>query len=201
MEPCGLSTFNSPLSEDHFLPLSEEVNDTELWVLLGRDRPHLTPPLTPGKMAVHLIINCLESYVPVQSQKRCLHYFYILLRQSLRIIEEVKQAFYHQYTFQHELKKNSNHLPTIKMKHGESLKQYVIYFQSQVALVYNCNDDVVVAVFISGLHFLQASGEHEVTKMKDIPTHAQKYIQIENATWIFANHYPKWEEEVKKQKP
>ena len=37
------------------------------------------------------------------------------------------------------------------MKPGESLKQYISYFQSQMALMYNCNYDVVVAVFINGL--------------------------------------------------
>jgi len=33
----------------------------------------------------------------------------------------------------------------------ESLKHYVSYFQSQMALLYSCNDDVVAAAFISGL--------------------------------------------------
>jgi len=34
---------------------------------------------------------------------------------------------------------------------GESLKHFVIYFKSQMILVYNCNDYVVVAAFISEL--------------------------------------------------
>jgi len=37
------------------------------------------------------------------------------------------------------------------MKPEESLKNYVNYFQSQMALVYNCNEDVDAAAFISGL--------------------------------------------------
>jgi len=50
------------------------------------------------------------------------------------------------------------------MKSEESLKHYVSYFQCQMALVYNCNEDVAVVVFISGLQvthplFLQAFGE------------------------------------------
>jgi len=83
----------------------------------------------------------------------------------------VKQAFYHQYTAQWELRKNSNHLLTIKMKSGESLKQYVDHFQSQMALVYNCNDDVVADTFISGMqvtHSYKHLVKHEVTKMRDI---------------------------------
>jgi len=42
----------------------------------------------------------------------------------------VKQAFYYQYASRRELKKNNNHLLTIKMKPRESLKQFVGYFQS-----------------------------------------------------------------------
>ena len=40
--------------------------------------------------------------------------------------------------------------PAIKMNPRESVKQYVSYFQSQMALVYNYNDDVAVIAFISG---------------------------------------------------
>jgi len=39
----------------------------------------------------------------------------------------------------------------IKIKLGESLKHYVSYFQSQMAFVYNYNDDVDEVAFISGL--------------------------------------------------
>ena len=39
----------------------------------------------------------------------------------------------------------------VKMKPEESLKNYVSYFQSQMVLVYNCNEDVAAAAFISGL--------------------------------------------------
>ena len=39
----------------------------------------------------------------------------------------------------------------IKMKPGESIKHYVSYFQNQMALVYNCNDDVAAAALVSGL--------------------------------------------------
>ena len=45
----------------------------------------------------------------------------------------------------------------------ESLKHYVSYFQSQMALVYNCNNDVAAAVVISGFKslplLLQTLGE------------------------------------------
>ena len=52
-------------------------------------------------------------------------------------------------------------------------------------LVYNCNDDVVAAAFIIRMHvthsFYKYLVKHEVTKMRDILTRAQKYILIENA--------------------
>ena len=63
-----------------------------------------------------------------------------------------------------------------------------------MALVYNCNDDVAAAAFISGLlvtHSYKYLVKHEVTKMRDILTRAQEYIQIEDATRSSANHSPK----------
>ena len=49
-----------------------------------------------------------------------------------------------------------------------------------MALVYNCKDDVTVDVFISRLQvthsFYKHLVKHDVTKMKDILTCAQKYI-------------------------
>ena len=55
-----------------------------------------------------------------------------------------------------------------------------------MALVYNCNDDMAAAAFISGLQvthsFYKYLVKHEVTKMRDIITRTQMYIQIEDAT-------------------
>jgi len=72
------------------------------------------------------------------------------------------------------------------MKPGESLKNYVNHFQSQMALVYNYNDDVAVAAFISGLQVTYSFYNHlvknDVTKMRDILVRAQKYMQIKEAT-------------------
>jgi len=69
------------------------------------------------------------------------------------------------------------------MKPGESLKHYVSYFQSQMALPYNCNDYVVAAAFINGLQVTHSFYKHlvknEVIRMRDILSRAQKYIQIE----------------------
>jgi len=90
----------------------------------------------------------------------------------------VKHDFYHQHASLRKLKKN-NHLLTIKMKPRESLKQYIGYFQSQIVLVYNYNDDVVVAAFISRMQvthsFYKHLVKHEVTKISNILTRPQKY--------------------------
>jgi len=59
-----------------------------------------------------------------------------------------------------------------KMKPGESLNP-------EPALIYNCNDNVATATFISGLQVTH-SYKHLV-KMRDILTRAQRYIQIEDA--------------------
>ena len=60
----------------------------------------------------------------------------------------------------------------MKMKPRENLKNYVNYLQSQMTLVYNYNEDVAVAAFISGLQFTHSFYKHlvknDVTKMRDI---------------------------------
>ena len=66
-----------------------------------------------------------------------------------------------------------------------------------MTLVYNCNEDVAVAAFISVLQVMHSFYKHlvkyEVTKMNDILFRFQKYIQIEDATWIAVNRSPKGE--------
>ena len=55
-----------------------------------------------------------------------------------------------------------------------------------MALVYNCNEDVAIAAFISGLQITHLFYKHlvknDVTKMRDILVRAQKYMQIEEVT-------------------
>ena len=70
----------------------------------------------------------------------------------------------------------------VKMKPGESLKNYITYFQSQMTLVYNCNEDVVVTAFISGLQVTHSFYKHlvksDVTKMRDILVQTQKTCRL-----------------------
>ena len=71
------------------------------------------------------------------------------------------------------------------MMPGKSLKHYVSYFQSLMVLVYNCNDNLAATVFVTGLqvtHSYKHLVKYEVTKMRDILSRVQKYIQIEDAT-------------------
>jgi len=74
-----------------------------------------------------------------------------------------------------------------------------------MALVHNCNDNIVVAVFVSWLQvihsFYKHLVKHEVTKMRDILSRAQKYIQIKNATWSAVDRSTRWEDKGEKPKP
>jgi len=71
------------------------------------------------------------------------------------------------------------------MKSVESLKKNVNYFQSQMTLVYNCNEDVAVSAFINGLQvtnqFYKYLVKNDTTKIRDMLIRVQKYIQIEEA--------------------
>ena len=57
-----------------------------------------------------------------------LDWFYSLPSRSLQKFEEFSDAFFNQYAFQQEFKKNNNHLLTVKMKQGEALMRYIGYF-------------------------------------------------------------------------
>ena len=72
------------------------------------------------------------------------------------------------------------------MKPGETLKSYISCFQNQMALVYNCSDDVVAIVFIVRLHidrsFYKHLVKHNITNMKNILSRVLKYIYLEEVT-------------------
>ena len=72
------------------------------------------------------------------------HWFYSFPKNLLRSFHDVTDTFYNQFASLKEFQRNNNHLITLKMKSGESLKNYVNYFQSQMTLVYNCNEEVAL---------------------------------------------------------
>ena len=73
-----------------------------------------------------------------------------------------------------------------------------------MALVYNCNEDVAVVVFISGLQvihsFYKYLVKNDVTNIRDILVQAQKYMQIEEDTRATTSRPSKQGPEVKKPK-
>ena len=95
-------------------------------------------------------------------------WFYSLKPGILHTFEQVAQAFLTQYSSCQEYKKNSNHLFTVKMVPGESLKTYLTRFQSERAKVHHCSDDVAAATFISGLQvkhaFFASLVKHDITE-------------------------------------
>ena len=84
-------------------------------------------------------------------------------------------------------------------------KKLVSYFQSQMSLVYNYNDDISVAASIRGLQathlFYKHLVKNDVTKIRDILVRALKYMQIEEAIWATTSHRPKLRSEIEKLKP
>jgi len=130
------------------------------------------------KMAIHAH-NELLLYRAFPSSLKgvAYHWFYLLPMKSLQNFHEVTDAFYNLFAFRRKFQRNNNHLLTVKMKAGESLKNYINYFQSQVALVYNCNEDVATT-FIIGLQvtnpFYKYLVNNDVTKMRDILVRVKK---------------------------
>jgi len=73
-----------------------------------------------------------------------------------------------------------------------------------MTLVYNCNEDVAAATFISGLQVTHPFYKHlvknDVTRMRDILVRAQKYIQIEEVTRPTFSRSPRQGHKIEKLK-
>jgi len=119
-----LRTSDSPLSEEitsHHFPKTFIILNFECYS--GATDPIQYLWQYEDNMTVHshddLLLGCV---FPSSLKGAAYDWFHSLSRHSLRSFEEVKHIFCLQYTSRQELKKNNNHLRTIKMKSGESLK-------------------------------------------------------------------------------
>jgi len=81
------------------------------------------------------------------------NWFYSPPPHSLRNFEEGTEVFLNQYASCREAKKN-HRLISVKIKHDDSLKSYIGYFQSQLVKVLNCDEDASALAFINGLQTL-----------------------------------------------
>ena len=99
-------------------------------------------------------------------------WFYSLLLHSLNNFEKITKVFLTKYASRREAKKNNHHLLTVKMRKGDNLNSYIGYFQSQLAKVSNCGEDVSALTFISGLQVSRSLYKHllkhNVTRMSKI---------------------------------
>jgi len=89
----------------------------------------------------------------------------------------------------------NNHLLSIKMRQSDSLKSYISFFQSQLAKVSNYREDIFVLTFISGLHVSHSLYKHlfkhNVTRMSEVLSRVQPYIQLKEAMNTSFNHTAK----------
>jgi len=80
------------------------------------------------------------------------------------------------------------------MRQNDSLKSYIGYFQSQLAKIPNCGEDVSVLHSSAGYKSLtpiQTSPKHNITRMSEVLSRAQPYSQSEEAMKTFTNHSAK----------
>ena len=77
-------------------------------------------------------------------------WFYSIPPHSLYNSKEVTHAFLTQYASCREAKQNNHRLLTVKMR-CDSLKSLIAYFQSQLARVLHCGEDISALTFISKL--------------------------------------------------
>ena len=140
---------------------------------------------------------------PSSLKGMALDWFYFFSSLFFQNFEEVSDACFNQYTLRQEFK--NNHLLAIKMKPRETLKCYISYFQNQMVMIYNCSDDVAAVAFIIWLQtdhfFYKHLVKHDITNTKEILSRAQKYVQLEEATWGSTTRPPKQESDIEKRKP
>ena len=92
--------------------------------------------------------------------------------------------------------RRQHYLLSVKMRQNDNLKSYINFFQSQLAKVSNCGEDISALAFISELqvshpmykHLLK----HNVTWMGEVLSRDYPYIQLEEAMKIFFNHTLKY---------
>ena len=80
------------------------------------------------------------------------------------------------------------------MRPGDSLKSYINFFQKQLTKVSNCGEKVSALAFISGLQVTHPLYKHllkQVSKMSEILSRTQPYIQLNEAMKASANHSTK----------
>ena len=77
--------------------------------------------------------------------------FYSLSPRSLHNFTEGTKAFLAQYASRQKSKRSSHHLLSVQMRLGDSLKYYISFFQSQLAKVSNCGEEVSAFTFIRWL--------------------------------------------------
>ena len=119
------------VKENHHALFPKKVRDVDLHSLLRNLRP------APSSLSILGQDSGLRSWRPpslpsvsIQPQGVSYHWFYSFRRNSFWNFHEVIGAFYSQFTSQRKFLRNKNYLFTFKIKARESLKNYVIYFQS-----------------------------------------------------------------------
>lgn len=83
-----------------------------------------------------------------------------------------------------------HHLLSVKMRHSDSLKAYIDYFQNQLVKVHNCRENASAFAFISGLQATHSLYKHLVKYVScwsEILYRAQPYIQLEEVMKNSAN--------------
>jgi len=83
--------------------------------------------------------------------------------------------FLTQYASRQEAKKN-NHLLSVKIWQSNNLKSYISFFQSQLAKVPNCGENICTVAFISRLQVLPLYKhllKHNITRMSEVLSQAQ----------------------------
>ena len=81
------------------------------------------------------------------------------------------------------------------MRQGDWLKSYINFFQSQLTKVSNCGEEISTPAFFSGLQvthpLYKHLQKHNVVKMSEILSRAQRYIQVEEVMKDSSNHSAK----------
>ncbi|XP_023895558.1 uncharacterized protein LOC112007447 [Quercus suber] len=111
-------------------------------------------------------------------------WFCKLQASSIENFEQLSDSFFRHFIGGQRHKRPTSYLLTVRQQEGESLMDYVKWFNKAVLEIDEANDQVIMTTFQAGLNnpdFIFSLGKTPPTSMTDLLFKAQKYMNEEDA--------------------
>ncbi|XP_059663782.1 uncharacterized protein LOC132309495 [Cornus florida] len=103
---------------------------------------------------------------------------------TIETFEELSKRFVGHFIAGQRHRRPATYLLTVKQQKGESLRDYICHFNTEMLQVEEADDKVALAAFMGGLQtsrFLFSLSEKPPTSMAELLVRAKKHINVEDA--------------------